>query len=154
MPLSLHQDRSEELPNPQFATSRFHSQTAIPETFPWVGIPTNWLYPSVLDLLKVFSSSSPTPAPSYLSPRQTNNRLDRNTDWILGVSTSDNNAQVIYWSLQFHLWEWLMCFCLWFLSPSPLQEVQGEEPPHSPLYLWLLGTKISTSMWQLGSGNF
>lgn len=95
--------RSEELPNPQFATSRFHSQTAIPETFPWVGIPTNWLYPSVLDLLKVFSSSSPTPAPSYLSPRQTNNRLDRNTDWILGVSTSDNNAQVIYWSLQFHL---------------------------------------------------
>lgn len=145
--------RSEELPNPQFATSRFHSQTAIPETFPWVGIPTNWLYPSVLDLLKVFSSSSPTPAPSYLSPRQTNNRLDRNTDWILGVSTSDNNAQVIYWSLQFHLWEWLMCFCLWFLPP-PLQEVQGEEPPHSPLYLWLLGTKISTSMWQLGSGNF
>lgn len=94
--------------------------TSIPERFPYVSLPTIWFYlvlPSILDLLWVFSSSFPSPMPSYLSPWQTNNRLGRNSDWILGVSMSDNDALIIYWSLQFHLREWLMFFCLWFLPP-------------------------------------
>ena len=91
-----------------------------------------------------FFISFPHSCSRYLSLMQTNNRLGRNTDWILGLSTSDNDAQIIYWSLQFHLREWIMFFCLWVLPPPPLQDVQGEKPPHSSLYPWLLGTKIST----------